>query len=158
MEETYLNTVNKANRTLSFIRHNLGDCTTPVKAAAYSTVMRAVLDYSTISTPNKLQDVSPTCPESLQRRRYIDSLSMLFRVQHDLVDVTTYYIQPNNTRMKGSQRLRQLYAIKDVYKYSFYPRTICDWNQLPTTVTDFQTLQEFREGISSLPSQLLRQY
>ena len=26
------NTVNKANRTLGFIRHNLGDCTAPVKA------------------------------------------------------------------------------------------------------------------------------
>ena len=44
---------------------------------------------------------------------------------------------------------------KDVYKYSFYPHTISDWNRLPTTVTDVQTLQEFREGLSSLPLQLL---
>ena len=40
------NTVNKANRTLGFIRHNLGDCTAPVKAAAYSTLVRLVLEYS----------------------------------------------------------------------------------------------------------------
>ena len=49
-------------------------------------------------------------------------------------------------------------ATKDVYKYFFYHRTICDWNQLPTTVTDVQTPQEFREGLSSLPSQPLRPY
>ena len=62
------------------------------------------------------------------------------------------------TPVRGSQRLRQLQATKDVYKYSFYPRTISDWNRLPTTVTDVQTLQEFRDGLSSLPPQLLRPY
>ena len=44
---------------------------------------------------------------------------------------TTDYIHPNDTRTRGSQRLRQLQATKDVYKYSFYPRTISDWNRLP---------------------------
>ena len=56
------------------------------------------------------------------------------------------YIQLNDTGKRVSQRLRQLQASNDVYKYSFYPRTISDWNRLPTTVTDVQTLQEFREG------------
>ena len=83
---------------------------------------------------------------------------MLFRIQHGLVDITTDYIQPNDTRTRGSQRLRQLQATKDVYKYSFYSRTNSDWNRLPTTVTDVQTLQEFREGLSSLPPLLLRPY
>ena len=46
--------------------------------------------------------------ESLQHRRYIDRLSMLFRFQHGLVDVTTDYIQLNDTRTRGSQRLCQL--------------------------------------------------
>ena len=96
--------------------------------------------------------------ESLQHRPYRDRLSMLFRVQHSLVDVTTDFIQLNDTRTRGSQRLRQLNATKDVYKYSFYPRTICDWNQLPTTVIDVQILQEFRKCISSLPFKLLRPY
>ena len=183
------NTVNKANKTLGFIRRNLGDCTAPVKAAAYSTVVRPVLEYSsTVWNPHQTSDIhnleqvqrraarfvhrnyterTPGCVtnmvqslgwESLQHRRYTDRLSMLFRIQHGLIDVTTDYIQPNDTRTRGSQRLRQLQATKDVYKYSFYPRTISDWNRLPTTVTDVQTLQEFREGLSSLPPQLLRPY
>ena len=146
------NTVNKANKTLGFIRRNLGDCTAPVKAAAYSTVVRPVLEYSsTVWDPHQTSDIhnleqvqrraarfvhrnyterTPGCVtnmvqslgwESLQHRRYTDRLSMLFRIQHGLVDVTTDYIQPNDTRTRGFQRLRQLQATKDIYKYSFYP-------------------------------------
>ena len=183
------NTLNKANKTLGFIRRSLGDCTAPVKAAAYSTVVRPVLEYSsTVWDPHQTSHIhnleqvqrraarfvqrnyterTPGCVtnmvqslgwESLRHRRYTDRLSMLFRIQHGLVDVPTDYIQPNDTRTRGSQRLRQLQATKDVYKYSFYPRTISDWNRLPTTVTDVRTLQEFREGLSSLPPQLLRPY
>ena len=39
-------TVNKANKTLGFIRRNLGYCTTLVKSAAYTTLVRPVLEYS----------------------------------------------------------------------------------------------------------------
>ena len=74
--------------------------------------------------------------ESLQHRLYTDRIFMLFQIQHGLVEVTTYYIQPNNTRMRGSQCLWQLQATKDFYKFSFQPCTISDWNPLPTTDTD----------------------
>ena len=57
-----------------------------------------------------------------------------------------------------SQGLWQLQGTKNIFKFSFYPRTISDWNRLPTTVTHVQTLQEFREGLSSLPPQLRRPY
>ena len=180
------NTVNKANKTLGFIRRNLGDYTAPVKSAAYTTVVRPVLEYSaTVWDPHQTSDVhsieqvqrratrfdhrnyteqTPGCVtnmvqslgwESLQHRRFTDRLSMLFCIQNGLADVTTYYIQPNDTRTRGSQRLRQLQATKDVYKYSFFPFSISDWNRLPTSVTDVQTLQE---GLSSQSSLLVRPY
>ena len=38
---------------------------------------------------------------------------MLFRIQHGLVDVTIDYIQPNDTRTRGSQRLRQLQTTQE---------------------------------------------
>ena len=88
--------------------------------------------------------------ESLQHRRYRDRLSTLVRDQLDLVDITTDYIQPNDVRTRGSQRLRQLHVTNDVYKSSFYPRTKSDWNRLPTNVTDVQPLLVLREGLSSL--------
>ena len=183
------NTVNKANKTLRFIWHNFGDCTAPVKAAAYSTEVRPVLEYSsTVWDPHQASNIhnleqvqlravpfvhrnyteqTPGCVtnmvqslgwEFLQHRGYTDRLSMLFGIQQGLLDVTTDYIQPNDTCTRDSQHLRQLQATKDVYKFSFYPRTISDWNRLPTTVADIKTLQEFRECLSSLPPQLLRPY
>ena len=160
-----------------------------MKSAAYTTVVRPVLKYSsTVWDPHQTSDVhnlkqvqrraahfvhrnyteqTPGCVtnmvqslgwESLQHRWFTGRLSMLFRIQNGSVNVTTDYIQPNDTRTRGSQHLHQLQATKDIYKYSFYPRTISDWNRLPTSVTDVQTLQEFREGLSSQSSLLLRPY
>ena len=40
------NIVGKGNRTLGFIRRNLRDCTKPVKAAAYTTIVRPTLEYA----------------------------------------------------------------------------------------------------------------
>ena len=53
---------------------------------------------------------------------------MLFKIQHKLVDINSEFVQPGDNRTRGSQHLRQLEANKDVYRYSFYPRTISDWN------------------------------
>ena len=83
---------------------------------------------------------------------------MLFWIQHGSADVTTDYIKPNVTCTRGSQLLRQLQATKDVDKFSSNPHTISNWNLLITTVTDVYTLQEFREGLSCLPLQLLQPY
>ena len=61
------NTVNKANKTLGFIRRNLGDYTAPVKAAAYSTVGRPVLEYSsTVWDPHQTSNIHNL--EQVQRR------------------------------------------------------------------------------------------
>ena len=53
--------------TLGLIRRNLGDCTAPVKAAAYSTVVRPVLEYSsTVWDPHQTSDIHNL--EQVQRK------------------------------------------------------------------------------------------
>ena len=135
MEKTYTeSTINKANKTLGFIRRNLCDCTAPLKSAAYTTVVLPVLEYSsTVWDPHlstyihileqiqrraarfvhrSYTERTPRCVtnmvqslgwESLQHRRYLDRLSILFRIQHGLVDMNTDVIQPNDNRTRGSQ-------------------------------------------------------
>ena len=39
-------TTSKANRTLGFIRRNLGECSKQVKVTAYTTMVRPTLEYS----------------------------------------------------------------------------------------------------------------
>ena len=74
---------------------------------------------------------------------------MLFKIQHGIIDISPDFIQPNDHRTRGSQRLRQLQATNEAYRNSFYPLTISDWNRLPIHVTDLQTLQGFRVALAS---------
>ncbi len=65
-------TVNKGNRTVGFLRRNLRECTTNVKAATYKTMVRPVLEYaSTVWDPTCQQDIAAL--EQVQRRaaRYV---------------------------------------------------------------------------------------
>ena len=44
-----------------------------------------------------------------------DSLYMLFKIQHWIVDFTPNFVQPNYQCTRGSQRLHQIQATKNVY-------------------------------------------
>ena len=174
-------TVNKANKPLGFVRRNLSDCSTSVKTAAYTTMVRPRLEYSsTVWDPHHNKEIHSLeqvqrraarfvhrnysdrtlgCVtnmvqslgwESLQHRRYINRIIMLFKIQHGIIDISPEFIQPNDHRTRGSQRLRQLQATNEAYRNSFYPRTISDWNRLPNHVTNLQTLQGFRVALASL--------
>ena len=73
---------------------------------------------------------------------------MLFKIQHGIIDATPDFVLPKAQRTIESLRLRQLQATNDIYKYSFSPQSISDWNRLPTSVTNHQT-----PGIQERPSQ-----
>ena len=131
MEKRIENTVNKANKTLGFVRRNLSDCITPVKAAAYTTIVRLVLEYSsTVWDPRLARDThalgqvqrraarfvhrnySERTPvsmdqslgrESLQYRRLVDMLTMVFTIRHGLVDVNLEFVQLNDSHTSEMQ-------------------------------------------------------
>ena len=62
--------------------------------------------------------------ESLQHRRYINRLTMLFKIQHGIIDISPDLVQLNDHRTRGSKHLRHLPATNDAYKFSFYPRAM----------------------------------
>lgn len=75
---------------------------------------------------------------------------MLFRIQHDLVDINTDYIQPNIT-VPVVTIVCIIFRHLKMYTSTHFTLipSFSDWNWLPTSVTDAQTLQEFREGLST---------
>ena len=86
--------------------------------------------------------------ETLENRRKNDRLTTLYEIRHGLVDMDTGdVLRLNDRRTRGQQRLYQLTANVKVYKESFFPRTIQDWNGLPAVVTDSPTIEEFRAGL-----------
>ena len=87
--------------------------------------------------------------ETLASRRKKDRLTTLYKIQHGAIDMDTGYVLRFNDRFtRGQQRLYHPTTKVTVYKNSFFPRTIQDWNRLPAAVTDSQT---DHRGVQSRP-------
>ena len=103
---------------------------------------------------NNYTDQTPGCVTTtleslnwipLTTRRNDKRLIMLFKLQHSLLDIVDCTIlHPNDQRTRGAYRLYQPPATLSVYKYSFFPRIISNWNRRPTRVTDCHSLEEFK--------------
>ena len=175
-------TVAKASKTHGFLRRNLSECTTHVKSAAYTSLVRPTLEYSSaVGAPSSTEDINklekvqrqatrfvhsnyfdrtPGCVskvvsdlgwEPLQKRRQFDRLTTLYKIQRGLVETDTGdIVRPNDKCTRGQQRLYQPTATVTVYKNSFFPRTIREWNMLPINVTDAATLEKFRVGLGTV--------
>ena len=174
------NVTGKGNKTLGSLRRNFKDCTTQVKAATYTTMVRPSLEYATTVWNPYLQkdtkaveqvqrraaryvlnDYSTRTPGSvtgmvnklqwvsLGARRRNDRLTMLYRIQHGLVDIQPdSYLQQSDRRTRGEHRLYQERIRSETYSYSFFPRTIRDWNMPPSGTTSAPTLEGFRASLT----------
>ena len=177
----------KANKTLRFIQRNLKGCKQPIKATAYTTLVRPTLEYaSTIWDPyhqtnikalesiqrraarfatRNYYDRTPGSVtsmlnnlqwESLEARRVRSRLIMFFKITHGLIDIPpSPYLTPGDARTRGGNKYRQLPTSRDVYRYSFFPRTIIVWNSLPEVMTQATIIEDFRMQLSKIPAALL---
>jgi hypothetical protein len=69
----------------------------------------------------------------LSTKRKIARITLLHKAIHEKVaiPIPSYIIKPTRTsRCHHPKRYIQIRPKKDVYKYSFFPRTFRDWNQL----------------------------
>ncbi|KAH3846395.1 hypothetical protein DPMN_088696 [Dreissena polymorpha] len=83
--------------------------------------------------------------------RHDHRLTLLFKILHHLVDVDPGSIlSQGDSRTREKSRLQQATPQSTVYNNSFYPRTINQWNQLPTLVTDSTCLEGFKTALAQL--------
>ena len=94
-----------------------------------------------------LQDLGwPT----LETRRKAARLILLFKILHGEAAVAIPdYIQRTtvSTRQYHPNRFSRVSTSTDAYKYSFIPRTIADWSQLPQSVIQTSTTGAFRTQV-----------
>ena len=88
--------------------------------------------------------------ESLESRRKKSRLNLLYKINWGLVEVPKDMLTRSDRRTRGEHKFRQLSTNKDVYKYSFFPRTITDWNNLPESIGMASSLESFKSGLSTL--------
>ncbi|KAJ8038699.1 hypothetical protein HOLleu_16195 [Holothuria leucospilota] len=166
-----------ANRSLAFIRRNLYSCPRSVKANAYLTLVRTLLEYSssvwdpyTVSLSNKVEqiqrraarfvcnDYSPHSSmteilkdlgwDSLNVRRTVNRLAIFHKARLGFLALPMNNLQPvrRPSRHHHSNSFLHIPTNKDCYKYSFFPRTVRDWNLLPQNITDLEDPKQFKSA------------
>ena len=87
--------------------------------------------------------------QSLKTRRKNSRLTMMYKLKHGMVAISNPDLrQPLRTsRTSHSNSFLQLATSSNLRKYSFYPRTIVDWNKLPREATSSTSLTTFRQQL-----------
>ena len=91
---------------------------------------------------------------SLETRRTIARLNLMYKICHGNVDIdkNSYLcsskICGTRTRSSHDYKFFNINATKDVYFYSFFPRTLRVWNKLPKDVVHSNSLEIFNTKIS----------
>jgi hypothetical protein len=178
--KTHINNVtNSCKRTLGVIRRNFKCCSTEIKSRLYLSLVQPKLEYGTAAwfpytiqethTLDKIQrsaarlcqndysrDSSVTAMlsslgwPSLDTRRKITRLSMLYKITHNLVD-----IEWQNHLTKPQRRLKRTYDLSyqrtqtktKALEFSFFPWTSKIWNELPHHLLDQTKLTHFKTGL-----------
>ena len=78
---------------------------------------------------------------------------MLYKMMNNLVAVPALdylTLSSNNTRSNNSLKISQIQTNTDPYKYSFFPRTLCDWNKLKDDVVLSSSVDIFKNKLIKL--------
>ena len=78
-------------------------------------------------------------------------LTIMFKITRGLVDSPIgYYVK---FQIDGVH-LQPINARVGYYEYSYFPRTICDWNSIPRDTLQVQTLATFKSKVATLSHDL----
>ena len=72
----------------------------------------------------------------------------MYKLSHNLVDISTedQLIPNSEKRTRNSHAFK--YGVpevsKDVFKFSFFPRTVIEWNSLPAELVNCKSLSDFK--------------
>ena len=81
----------------------------------------------------------------------ISRLTLLHKALHQKVSIPlpSYIQQPSRqTRQYHRRRFMRLGSSNDKYKYSFFPRTLTDWNNLPENLIEIDDSEKFKTSIT----------
>ena len=159
-------TSSKANQTLVFLKQNLRINSSTVKEKAYKSFVHPKLEYCTVwdwfrggqqggwqEGTITLQAYQTCCAvwtgDRLEQRRVDSRLSMLFKIRHHLVAIDDESCLKSGTG-SWEHQYRQLRADKDYTRFSFFPRTVIQWNQLPSHICLAESLDTFKTQVTKI--------
>ena len=87
--------------------------------------------------------------DTLQTRRKIKRLSIIYKMEHNLIDIPLdHYIQ-NNTRSsrKHNSQFLQIRYSANIFGNSFFPTTIKEWNSLSPNIVSSKSINSFQNNL-----------
>ena len=102
------------------------------------------------SVRDMIKDLGWTTLETRSRQ---SRLTLMHKLTHGRIDIDTrkYSIQHSESRTRGSHqfKFRVPCANEDVFKFSFFPITIADWNCLPEAIVSSSSLETFKYKLTA---------
>ena len=88
---------------------------------------------------------------SLQNRRSASRLTLLYKINQNLIDIPKEnFLKPvtlQGLRRMNTQNFQQPACRINAYKYSFFPRTVKEWNMLPEGTVNASSINTFRHNL-----------
>ena len=88
---------------------------------------------------------------SLQLRRKCARLTLLFKLLHNVLVISPEYLPVpspvTTTRANHDFKFLHYQTSIDCYKISFIPRTVSEWNALPSYIVNEQTSDSFKKSL-----------
>ena len=83
--------------------------------------------------------------DTLEMRRSQFRLTLMYKLTCGPIDIDSqfkYLIQHSESHMRGSHQFKfnVPYANKDIFKFSYFQRTVADWNCLPEAIVSSSSL------------------
>ena len=87
--------------------------------------------------------------QSLEARRAVSRLSLMYKIAHGLVDVESQILVRSGraTRQSQGQHYRNISVLKSCYRASFFPRTVPEWNHLPPHIRNASSVDCFKSTL-----------
>ena len=90
---------------------------------------------------------------TLQHRRKFTRLTLLFKLLHQHLIIPDYYLPSPlsclSTRNYNNSKFLHYQPRTNIYKYSFFPRTIPEWNNLQIPNLQNLTLSQFKNMLQA---------
>jgi hypothetical protein len=103
-------------------------------------------DYKQKSSVTKM--ISELKWDSLETRRRRTRLTMMYKITNDLVGINKMdhliHITNSRTRKNNNSNFQQIHARLNIYKFSYFPRTIKEWNALGEEQVTATTTENFK--------------
>ena len=105
-------------------------------------------NYISMQLTEMLQDLQWDTLETMRRHA---RLSTMYKMCHGLLDGDwgDYLITSKERRTRGSHDFKFIVpkGHKDIFRFSFFPRTITEWNKLPEETVSSQSLCIFKSKL-----------